>query len=105
MDISNFWKRVNVLIATHNTNEEEFAVTIGVPKSIFRSWILYNRIPDMMSICTIAATFGVTMDFLILGKETREALGNYAHSSVHKAVERIESETEFERSYYEQPIV
>ena len=64
-----FWKRVKVLIRAHNVSQEKFAAYIGMPLSTLKGWIYHNRIPDLGSAYAIAAALGVTVDYLVFGKE------------------------------------
>ena len=64
-----FWGRVKYLIKTHKTSQEEIARLIGVPPGTFRNWIYHNRIPDAETACNLAVVLGVSVDFLIYGKE------------------------------------
>ena len=69
MDIDAFWDRVKYLIKTHKTSQEEVARIIGVPLATLRNWIYYKRIPDVFTACRLAIVLGVSIDYLIYGKE------------------------------------
>ncbi|MCL2231792.1 MAG: helix-turn-helix domain-containing protein [Treponema sp.] len=69
MDIVSFWERVKYLIKTHKTTQPKIAELIGMPPGTFRNWIYHNRIPDVETACDLAAILGVTVDFLVYGKE------------------------------------
>jgi len=103
MDIYNFWKRVNVLIADHNTNDEKFAVYIGIPVKIFRSWNLNNRVPDMISISMIAASLNVPMDYLITGNKNSSETVRFIKPTMKQAISKVLVEKEQENSDYDQP--
>ena len=69
MDIIAFWQRVKTLIKAHNVNQEKFAAHIGIPLSTLKGWMYHNRIPDVGCAYAIAAALGVTVDYLVFGKE------------------------------------
>ena len=69
MDANAFWKRVKVLIKAHNVSQEKFAAHIGMPLSTLKGWMFHNRVPDVGSAYGIAASLGVTLDYLVFGKE------------------------------------
>ena len=69
MDAGAFWKRVKNLIKAHNVSQEKFAAHLGMPLSTLKGWIFHNRIPDVESAFVMAAALGVTVDYLVYGKE------------------------------------
>jgi len=73
MDIAAFWYRVKVLIKAHNVNQEKFAAYIGMPLSTLKGWMYHNRTPDVGTAYAIASALGVTVDYLVLGKENDTA--------------------------------
>lgn len=66
-----FWKRVKYLIKTHKTSQEEVAELIGIPLGTFKNWIYNNRLPDIQTGCDLAVVLGVTVDFLVYGKNRK----------------------------------
>ena len=69
MDTASFWNRVKVLIKAHNIGQKEFAAHIGIPLNTLKGWIHYNRIPDVQTAYAIAAALGVSLNYLVFGKE------------------------------------
>jgi transcriptional regulator with XRE-family HTH domain len=64
-----FWGRVKPLIKALNMTHEQFANHINVSSHTFKNWIYYNRIPDLTAAYSISAALGVTLDYLIGGKD------------------------------------
>ena len=64
-----FWERVNQLIKTHKTTQEDLAKCLNIPFGTYRGWNAYKRLPDVFSGYRIAQEFGTTIDFLLTGIE------------------------------------
>ena len=64
-----FWAQVKYLIKMHKTSQAKVAALLGIPLGTFRNWIHYNRIPDVKTACFLAIMLGVSVDFLVFGKE------------------------------------
>ena len=64
-----FWGRVKELIKTHNMTQNQFADHLGFSRNTFRGWIYHNRIPELSSAYAIAYTLGVSLDYLVGGKD------------------------------------
>ena len=69
MDTIAFWKRVKTIIKAHNVSQEKFAAHIGIPLATLKGWMYHNRVPDVETAYVIAAALGVTLDYLVFGKE------------------------------------
>ena len=69
MDTVSFWERVKYLIRTHKTTQSKIAELIGISPGTFRNWIYHNRVPDVETACDLAVVLGVSVDFLVYGKE------------------------------------
>ena len=69
MDSEPFWERVKYLIKTHKTSQEKISGLLGIPTGTFRNWIYHRRIPDAETACDLAMALGVSVDFLVYGKE------------------------------------
>ena len=86
MDVIQFWKRTKALIKANKTSQEKIAVKIGVPYGTFRNWIYNNRIPDVDSACGMAAALGVTVEYLVYGKDRRITEKRTRYLSLQKTV-------------------
>ena len=72
MDISKFWKRVNKEIKTHRLSRKKFADSIGISHNTFKSWLYYKRSVEVGTAYEIAAALGVSLEYLITGKNGRK---------------------------------
>jgi transcriptional regulator with XRE-family HTH domain len=64
-----FWARVNTLNKTKKITREKLADHIGVSLHTLKGWIYNNRIPDAFTACDIAGSLGVTVEYLVNGKD------------------------------------
>jgi transcriptional regulator with XRE-family HTH domain len=102
MDIDLFWQRVKFLIKTHKTSQEKIAQYIGIPYPTLRNWIYYKRIPDLETATALAIALGVSMEYLVYGKErkiTEERMirlkeRKTAAASINKLAKAIVSQSE-----------
>jgi len=69
MDNNLFWRRVKELIKTHNMTQKQFADHLGFSQNTFKGWIYHNRIPELSSAYAIAYALGVSLDYLVGGKD------------------------------------
>ena len=92
MEIISFWNRVKYLIKTHKTSQEKIAVLIGIPFGTLRNWIYYNRIPDVITACDLAVVLGVSVEYLVYGKER-----NLAEERANRLLERKTAAAEINR--------
>ena len=101
MDVASFWNRVKLLVSAHKITQAEFAAHIGMPLSTFRKWLHYKRIPDLQSAINIAASLGVSLDYLINGKEMDAVEEDKKKRSVVKeAVARMHDDMEHLDNYF-----
>jgi transcriptional regulator with XRE-family HTH domain len=56
---------------THKITQAETAKIIGIPVGTLRNWIYNNRIPDVETACDLAVILGVTVDYLVYGKDRK----------------------------------
>ena len=82
-----FWQRVKALIKTHKITQKKFAQYIDVPVSTFYNWIQYNRIPDVYTAYSIATALGVSMEYLITGKEGKNTKMRIKQTMLRKITE------------------
>ena len=71
MKLLPFWERVKYLIKTHKTTQDEIAGLIGIPLGTLRNWMYNNRLPDVETGCDLAVVLGVTVDYLVYGKNRK----------------------------------
>ena len=64
-----FWERVKKQIRAHKISQEKLASRLGINYYTFRSWIYYNRIPDIVTGLYMAAALGVTVEYLATGHD------------------------------------
>ena len=64
-----FWQRTLELIKVHKISQVNFAAYIGINYDTFRGWIRHNRIPIATNACNIADALGVTVEYLVKGKD------------------------------------
>ena len=89
MDKNNFWGRVKPLIKAHNMTQEQFAKRLGLSIHTVRNWIYYNRVPDLAAAHGIAYTLGVTLDYLLGGKDNEMTELRLREIESRKAADRI----------------
>ena len=65
-----FWERTINLIKAHKISQKKFAEYTEINYNVFRGWIAKNRIPDAASACDIADALGVTVEYLVRGKDS-----------------------------------
>ena len=64
-----FWKRTKALIKVHNMTQKQFADYLGFSRHTVRGWIYHNRVPHLNAAYDIAFILGVTLEYLISGKD------------------------------------
>ena len=69
MYMEEFWKRTNRLIRETNITQEVLAETVGVSKNTLYSWVANCTLPRADVAHRIAATLGVSVEYLITGAE------------------------------------
>jgi transcriptional regulator with XRE-family HTH domain len=69
MDIEDFWDNVKRMIDERNTSQEWVASHSGISFRTFQNWIYRKRLPDAVQSYRIAAALGVSVEYLITGKE------------------------------------
>ena len=73
MSNDTFWGRVKPLIKAHKMTQKQFAEHIGVSVNTFSGWIRYKRIPDTATAYDMAVVLGVTLNYLLGGREAEIA--------------------------------
>jgi transcriptional regulator with XRE-family HTH domain len=83
METATFWSRTKQLIKAHKISQKRFAEYIGVPVATLWAWIHYDRVPDVLTACDIAAALGVTVEYLVWGTD-----GAAAEDRMRRTAER-----------------
>lgn len=65
-----FWQNVKTLIKNKNTKQQAVADIAGISLLTMRGWITHDRLPDVVSAFKIAQALGVSVEYLVTGKET-----------------------------------
>ena len=73
MDNNSFWGRVVPLVKAHKMTHRQFAEYIGISPNTFSNWIRYKRIPDTGTAYDMAIALGVTLNYLLGGREAKIA--------------------------------
>jgi len=63
-----FWKRVNSHIKENKTSQKELAASCAINLRTLQNWIRRSLFPDVENGYRIARFLGVTVEYLITGK-------------------------------------
>ena len=94
MSENSFWGRTKPLIKAHNMTQDLFARKMGFSVNTFKNWIYYDRIPDLSAAYDIAKVLGVTLDYLIGGKDKEMAEMRFKEIELRKTAAEILKLTE-----------
>ena len=85
-----FWEQVKRLGREKKITQEALAKTCNVPLSTFKGWIQKNYFPTVIDGYVIAEKLGVSVEYLITGKEgkTRKEIENI-RILLHRAEEGL----------------
>ena len=75
MDIAAFWKRVKFRLKEKKVSQSAAAKVIGIPPATFRGWMSKGRIPPSNYAYKLSRFLGVSLDFLVTGREYKKAAG------------------------------
>ena len=99
MENNTFWGRAKPLIKAHKLTQQQFADFLGVPFNTLKTWMLRDRIPEIRGAYAIAFALGVTLDYLLHGKDRdltairlREIEARIAVSRAGMLLEQIQKE-------------
>ena len=84
-----FWVRVKTLIKAHNLTQKQFAEKLGFSQHTVRGWIYHNRVPELSAAYTIAYTLGVSLEYLLGGKDRKITELRLRELELRKAAGRI----------------
>ena len=89
MDNNSFWDRVKPLVRAHKMTQKQFAEYLGIPYNTLLGWIRYQRIPDTGTAYDIAVALGVTLNYLLGGKEAEVASWRLKELTIRDAAAKI----------------
>lgn len=72
-DISKFWDRVKYLCKVNRITKKDFAARCGVTEQNLTSQASIGRTPKITQAMLMAEALGVSIDYLITGKESTHA--------------------------------
>ena len=64
-----FWMRVKELLKAQNATQDKIAKQINERADTFSKWIQKDRLPDAAQSYKIAVALGVSVEYLVTGKE------------------------------------
>ena len=70
MTATDFWNRVNFLIRTQNKTQSGLSLECGLNQRRIQNLSASSRIPDVFEGVKIARALGVSVEYLVTGKET-----------------------------------
>ena len=70
MNTKAFWDRIKTLIKKKGVTQAEAAKSCGINFYTFRNWMSVNMIPPVDDSYTLSRYLGVSIEYLIKGKET-----------------------------------
>ena len=100
-----FQERLNQLRRERGLSQEDLAEVVGVTRQAVQKWESGASRPDMDNLTALADYFGVTLDYLVMGREQPPAaqgqtvINNYYHT------DRWEYEYKSERTLWGLPLV
>ena len=89
MDSNTFWGRVKPLIKAHKMTHRQFADYMGISPYTFNNWMRYKRIPDTSTAYDMAIVLGVTLNYLLGGREAEIADWRIKELTARDAAARI----------------
>jgi len=64
-----FWEQVKRIGKKSRITQKDLAQLCGVPLSTFKGWIQKNYFPTVIDGCIMADKLGVSVEYLVTGKE------------------------------------
>jgi len=71
MKVYHLWKRVKSQVRAHRVSLKNFAEYIDVPRSTFFRWMQVGIVPDVYTAYNISTALGVSIEYLIIGKDRK----------------------------------
>ena len=88
--INTFWERLNALMKKNNLKIKDAAAICNVTPKTFSNWKFKGLYPSIIDGHHLAKFLGVTMEYLVTGKETKHAKNiKEARHLLNKAEEKL----------------
>jgi transcriptional regulator with XRE-family HTH domain len=82
-EIDIFWARVKRLIKNKKTTQEEVAKACGIHLRTLEGWMYKGIYPTISDAYLLARTLGVSMEYLLTGKDKHETEINSRLKIIH----------------------
>jgi len=89
MKKDSFWGRVKTLLKAHNLTQKQFAEVTGFSLNTIRGWIYHDRVPELSAAYVVAYTLGVSLEYLLGGKEKEIAQLRFRELEMRRTAARI----------------
>ena len=90
MENNTFWGRAKPLIKAHNLTQKQFADFLKIPYVTLKTWIHHDRTPEIREAYAVAFALGVTLDYLLSGKDRDLTAMRLREIEARKAAVRIQ---------------
>lgn len=92
----NFWERVNDLLEKNDINKKTLAADAGFDASNITKGIKNNNIPSAETAVKIAARLGVSVEYLVTGKDSARSNADvgksvYLYQKYHTVIDTLEN--------------
>ena len=92
----NFWERVNDLLERNDINKKTLAADAGFDASNITKGIKNNNIPSAETAVKIATRLGVSVEYLVTGKDNLPSSASvgksvYLYQKYHTVIDTLES--------------
>jgi transcriptional regulator with XRE-family HTH domain len=88
-EIDIFWARVKRLIKNKKTTQEEVAKACGIHLRTLEGWMYKGIYPTISDAYSLAKTLGVSMEYLLTGKDTHEAQLNTRMKLIYSVLNKV----------------
>ena len=89
MENNTFWGRVKPLLKAHKMTQKQFAEYMGISVNTLSGWIRHDRVPDTSTAYEMAVVLGVTLNYLLGGREAEIANWRFKELAAREAAARI----------------
>jgi transcriptional regulator with XRE-family HTH domain len=90
MDNIGFWTRVKEIIKANKTSQKKVAETARIPLKTFQGWITKELIPPADAAYYIARILGVSVEYLLTGKQ-KQPPSNFQIESLRKLLKEADN--------------
>ena len=88
-DVDAFWRRVKALIKLKSVTMAEAAKACDLPYSTFRGWVYKRIIPTIFDAYRLARYLGVSMEYLVCGKDRSSRMNREVLDLLEKAEAKL----------------